>query len=138
MAPRVQACAARPLAEALSAACRDVPITTSSPETVRRHMAEGYYDDDLAAARGAAVAAMLKATKSKSAGAARTPAGAGAGGAADALDADAPLVPAGWALPSGMRHVSHAVSSQSALQPRTVSLPARDALNLVCSSKTWA
>lgn len=107
MPPRVHSCAARPLAEALSAAHSEHPIIGNSPDTVRRHFAQGYYNDYLAAARGAAIAAMLKATKSKSASAA--PAGAAADGAADALDADAPLVPVGWTLPRGMRHVSHAV-----------------------------
>lgn len=104
MPPRVHSCAARPLAEALSAANSESPVIGNSPDTVRRRFAEGYYKDYMTAARAAALAAMLKATKSKNAGAA--PAGAAADGAADALDADAPLVPAGWALPSGMRHVS--------------------------------
>ena len=104
MPPRVHSYAARPLAEALSAANSESAIICNSPTSVRRHFAEGHYKDYMAAARGAAIAAMLKATKSKNAGAA--PAGAAADGAADALEADAPLVPAGWALPSGMRHVS--------------------------------
>ena len=104
MPPRVHSCAARPLAEALSAANSESPIIGNSPDTIRRRFAQGDFKDYMTAACGAAIAAMLKATKSKSAGAA--PVGAAADGAADALDADAPLVPAGWALPSGMRHVS--------------------------------
>ena len=101
---RVHSCAARPLAEALSAANAEHPFLGNSPTSVRRDYAAGHHNVFMTAARGAAIAAMLKATKSKGAGAA--PAGAAADGAADALDADAPLVPAGWALPSGMRHVS--------------------------------
>ena len=107
MPPRVHSCAARPLAEALTAAFVDFPMAGLSNEAIRRRFAEGYYDDHLTAAHGAAAAAMYKATKSKNPCA--PPFEARDDGAADALDADAPLVPAGWTLPSGMRHVSRAV-----------------------------
>ena len=119
VAPRVVACAARPLAEALSAARIDFPLMSPrySHGQARRELVEGWLPHKNLA-RASAVAAMVRATKSKSAVAAHAAAGAETGGEVDALDADAPLVPQGWVLPSGMRHVSHTILLGCVLEER--------------------
>ncbi|KAK9833308.1 hypothetical protein WJX81_005199 [Elliptochloris bilobata] len=104
--PRLQTSAARPLADALTAAWVE---STSMPATSALTLEERKEQ-----ARAAAVVAMMKATKSKAGGAAGG-AAPGEGEGEDALGADAPLVPAGWALPRGMRQACEAPAFQERL-----------------------